>query len=75
MIKSFEGNLIVRFSVVSFILVFILSVVFMFVLTKQLDRNIELLKDHGVAEMSGTIILGTVTLPPKTVSLESRVLS
>ena len=57
--NSLKNNLLIQFSVTSFVIVLILAVLLSLVLTVQLNRNIDLLKQHGAAMMSGTMIRDT----------------
>lgn len=54
--RNFRGNLLVQFSVISFVIMAILAAAIGTILTTRLDRNVELLKDHGTAMMSGKMI-------------------
>lgn len=57
--KKMKGNLLVQFSVISFVTMAILAVAIGGILTTRLDRNVGLLKDHGAAMMSGQMIQPT----------------
>ena len=54
--KNMSGNLLVQFSVISFVTMTILAVTIGGILTTRLDRNVGLLKVHGASMMSGQMI-------------------
>ena len=54
--RRFKENLLVQFSVASFLIMAILAVVLSMILTSRLNRDMDLLRDHGAAMMSGTMI-------------------
>ncbi len=54
--KNFKDNLLVQFSVVTFVIMVILAMIVAFVLIAALNRNIELTRDHLVALESGEAI-------------------
>ena len=51
-----RDNLLVQFSVLSLVIMVMLAISISNVLTTRLDRNVDLLKDHGAAMMSGVMI-------------------
>ena len=51
-----RDNLLVQFSVLSLVIMMMLAISISNVLTSRLDRNVDLLKDHGAAMMSGVMI-------------------
>lgn len=57
--KQLKENLLVQFSVVSFVIMLALAVGVSTLLTTRLSHNIDLLKDHGAAMMAGTMIKPT----------------
>ena len=54
--RHLKNNLLIQFSVISFVIMAILAVAIGTILTTRLDSNVELLKDHGAAMMSGQMI-------------------
>jgi len=54
--KSLRENLLVQFSVTSFAIIVVIALVISFVISAQLERNIELLTAHGSAMMAGMMI-------------------
>ena len=52
----FRNKMFIQFSVASFLIMVVLAVVITVVLGIRLNRNVELLKDHGAAMMAGTMI-------------------
>ena len=57
-----KENLLVQFSVVSFVIMAVLAAVIAVALTLSLANNVELLKDHGSAMMAGQMIQPRVSL-------------
>ena len=57
--KLFKNNLLVQFSITSFVVMTTIALVTATLLTATLDRNIAYLEDHGAAMMSGTMIKPT----------------
>ena len=51
--KTLQSYLLVRFSVVSFVIIFVIALVIGFILTDKLNTEIELLNDHGNAMTQG----------------------
>ena len=51
-----RNDLLIQFSVTSFLIIIALAVVVSAILSSRLNRNVELLKDHGAAMMAGTMI-------------------
>ena len=54
--ERFKNNLLVRFSVVSLVIMAILALVISRALHEELSRNVELLEQHGAVMMSGSMI-------------------
>ena len=54
-----KDNLLVQFSVASFVVLAVIAVVLSFIFTVQLNDDIGLLKQHGAAMMSGNMIKDT----------------
>ena len=54
--KRLRVNLLVQFSIASLFVVATLAVVISLMLTARLDRNVELLEQHGAAMMKGNMI-------------------
>lgn len=54
--SQLRNNLLVQFSVLSLVIMVMLAISISSVLTSRLDRNVDLLKDHGAAMMSGVMI-------------------
>ncbi len=54
--RSLQDNLLMQFSVASFLIMVVLAVVISSILTTKLTRNIELLEKHGAAMMAGTMV-------------------
>ena len=54
--KHIRENMLVQFSIISFVIVLILAVTLSTVVTRNLNNNISLLEDHGTAMMSGNMI-------------------
>ena len=57
--RHFNENLLVRFSIVSFVILLVLAVVISTIVSMRLHRNVELLNDHGAAMRAGTVIQPT----------------
>ena len=57
--KYLAGNLVVQFSLASFVIMAILAAVISIILTTRLGSDLELLKDHGAAMMAGEMIKAT----------------
>ena len=57
--KHLKENLLVQFSLASFLIIGMLAITLSVVITTQLDRNIEHLQDHGTAMMGGAMIKDT----------------
>ena len=57
--RHLKENLLVRFSIVSFVILVILAVVISTMLSMRLHRDIGLLKGHGAAMTAGTVIQPT----------------
>ena len=57
--KLLKNNLLVQYSVVSFVVIIGLAVLLSTVLSTRLGHNIELLKEHGAAMMGGHMIKPT----------------
>jgi len=51
-----RNNLLIQFSVASFLIMVTLALVISVILSTRLNRNVELLEDHGAAMMAGTMI-------------------
>ena len=49
-------DMLVQFSITSFLIMVALAVVISVILSARLSRNVELLEDHGAAMMAGTMI-------------------
>lgn len=54
--KHLKDNLLVQFSLASFLIIGMLAIVLSAVITTQLEHNIEHLQDHGAAMMTGAMI-------------------
>ena len=52
----FRGNLLIQFSITSFLITAALAVVVSVILSPRLHENIELIEDHEGAMMAGTMI-------------------
>lgn len=65
--------MLIQFSVTSFVVVLILAVLPSTVLTVQLNRNVSLLKQHGAAMLSGTMIKDTdpFSIPSMTLNVSN----
>ena len=70
--KKMKGNLLVQFSVISFVTMAILAVAIGGILTTRLERNVGLLKDHGAAMMSGQMIKPADTFSIPSLSQDVR---
>lgn len=57
--RRFKDNLLIQFSIASFVVMTVIAVVTATLLTTTLDRNIEYLQDHGAAMMAGNMIKST----------------
>ena len=57
--QRLHQNLLVRFSIASFVVIIVMAVATAILLTTTLDRNIEYLQDHGAAMMAGKMIKPT----------------
>ncbi len=57
--RLLKENLLVQFSLASFIIIAILAIVLSVTLTAKLDRNVELLEEHGASMMAGKMIKQT----------------
>ena len=55
--SKLSSNLLIQFSVASFVIMAVLAVALAAILTTRLNRNVDLLKEHGAAMMSGTMIM------------------
>ena len=51
-----RSSLLIQFSVTSFLVMVAIAVVISVILSSQLNRNVDLLGDHGAAMMAGTMI-------------------
>ena len=51
--KAFQSNLLVRFSVVSFVIILAIAMVIGSLLTDKLNEEIDMLYEHGHAMMQG----------------------
>ena len=54
--KSFQSNLLARFSVVSFVIITVIAVAIGSLLTDRLNGEIDLLKKHGDAMLPGELM-------------------
>ena len=54
--RRLRQNMVLQFSVVSFVIMVVLAVVISLVIHTRLDHSGELLRDHGAAMMAGTMI-------------------
>ncbi len=52
----FRGNLLIQFSITSFLITAAIAVVVSVILSLRLHENIELIEDHEGAMMAGTMI-------------------
>ena len=52
----FRGNLLIQFSITSFLITAAIAVVVSVILSPRLHENIELIEDHVAAMMAGTMI-------------------
>ena len=52
----FRSDLLFQFSATSFLIMVALAVVISVILSNRLNRNVDLLEDHGAAMMAGTMI-------------------
>ena len=52
----FRGNLLIQFSITSFLITAAIAVVVSVILSPRLHENIELVEDHEGAMMAGTMI-------------------
>jgi|GEM_PF-1162007 hypothetical protein len=52
----FRGNLLIQFSITSFLITAAIAVVVSVILSPRLHENIELIEDHEAAMMAGTMI-------------------
>ena len=52
----FRGNLLIQFSITSFLITAAIAVVVSVILSPRLHENIELIENHEGAMMAGTII-------------------
>ena len=58
-VTRLKENLLLHFSLLSVVLMAVIAVALASMLTSRLERNIGLLRDHGAAMMSGTVIKPT----------------
>ena len=54
--RFFRDNLLAQFSILSLIIIVVIAVSSITILTIRLDRDLELLNEHGTAMMAGTMI-------------------
>ena len=54
--KHLKDNLLVQFSIASFLIIGMLAITLSVVIATQLDHNIEHLREHRAAMMAGTMI-------------------
>jgi len=52
----FRGNLLIQFSITSFLITASIAAVVSVILSARLRENIELIEDHEAAMMAGTMI-------------------
>lgn len=69
---GFRDNLLIQFSVVSFVVMVILALVVSFVFVEVLNRNINLLVDHSKALEAGELIDDTDPFSIDNVSTQAR---
>ncbi len=55
--RFLKDNLVVQFSVVSFVVMVLIAVAIAFILTTRLNNNVDLLEVHGEVMMAGDEIL------------------
>ena len=72
--KHLKDNLLVQFSLASFLIIGMLAIVLSAVITTQLDHNIEHLQDHGAAMMAGAMIKDTDHFSIPSISADVRTL-
>ena len=54
--RQWKENLLLRFSIVSLVIMLALAVGISMMLTNRLNRDVDLLTDHGAAMMAGEMI-------------------
>lgn len=72
--KHLKDNLLVQFSLASFVIIGMLAIILSVVITTQLDRNVEHLREHGAAMMAGTMINDTDPFSIPSLSADVRAL-
>ena len=70
--KHLKDNLLVQFSVASFMIIGIIALTLSCVITAQLDRNVEHLWEHGAAMMAGAMIDNTDHFSIPSISADVR---
>ena len=70
--RRFKENLLTQFSIASFVVMTVIAVVTVTLLTTTLERNIELLQEHGAAMMAGNMIKSTDPFSIPTLTQEIR---
>ena len=72
--KHLKDNLLVQFSLASFLIIGMLAITISAVITTQLDHNIEHLQDHSAAMMAGAMIKDTDHFSIPSISADVRTL-
>ncbi|MCH7620365.1 MAG: response regulator [Chloroflexi bacterium] len=72
--KHLKENLLVQFSLASFLIIGMLAITLSVVITTQLDHNVEHLREHGAAMMAGAMIKDTDPFSIPSLSAEVRTL-
>ena len=72
--KHLKENLLVQFSLASFLIIVMLAITLSAVITTQLDHNVERLQEHGAAMMAGAMINDTDPFSIPSLSTEVRIL-
>ena len=72
--KNLKDNLLVQFSIASFVIIGMLAITLSVVVTTELEHNIEHLREHGAAMMGGAMIKETDPFSIPSLSAEVRTL-
>ena len=72
--KHLKDNLLLQFSFASSLVIGMLAITLLVVITTQLDRNVEHLREHGAAMMAGTMMKDTDPYSIPSLSADVRTL-